>query len=133
MLLIVFVYLYMFMQNMQRGHIVIQMIQFRSSLWCPVLFCSALVVRRSEMTEVSHQQWGEVPDRGSVDLWVLQSTQVRVEVLTLGAIIKSVCSRGKDGQMEDIVLGYNDLKGRIEHTWTAYILVQIQKFSVEMK
>lgn len=67
------------------------------------------------MTEVSHQQWGEVPGQGSVDLWVLQSPQVRVEVLTLGAIIRSVCSRGKDGQMEDIVLGYDDLEGRAEY------------------
>uniref|UniRef100_A0A671WPF2 Aldose 1-epimerase n=1 Tax=Sparus aurata TaxID=8175 RepID=A0A671WPF2_SPAAU len=49
----------------------------------------------------------------SVDLWVLQSSQLRVEVLTLGAIIRSVQSRGKDGQMEDIVLGYDDLEAYV--------------------
>ncbi|XP_042358057.1 aldose 1-epimerase [Plectropomus leopardus] len=65
------------------------------------------------MTEVSHQQWGEVAGQGTVDLWVLQSPQVRVEVLTLGAIIRSVCSRGKNGQMEDIVLGYDDVEGYV--------------------
>ncbi|XP_040906390.1 aldose 1-epimerase [Toxotes jaculatrix] len=65
------------------------------------------------MTEVSHQQWGEVSGLGSVDLWVLQSSQVRVEILTLGAIIRSVCSRGKDGQVEDVVLGYDDLEGYV--------------------
>ena len=64
------------------------------------------------MTEVSHQQWGEVSSLGSVDLWVLKSNSLRVEVLTLGAIIRSVCSKGKDGQMKDIVLGYDDLEGR---------------------
>ncbi|XP_041803402.1 aldose 1-epimerase [Chelmon rostratus] len=63
------------------------------------------------MTQVSHRQWGEVSGRGAVDLWVLQSPQVRVEVLTLGAIIRSVYSRDKDGQIEDIVLGYDDLEG----------------------
>ncbi|XP_070697126.1 galactose mutarotase [Pempheris klunzingeri] len=63
------------------------------------------------MTEVSHQQWGEVSGQGSVDLWVLQSSQLRVEILTLGAIIRSVCSRGKDGRLEDVVLGYDDLEG----------------------
>lgn len=63
------------------------------------------------MTKVSHQQWGEVLGLGSVELWVLQSSQVRVEILTLGAIIRSVYSKGKNGQMEDIVLGYDDLKG----------------------
>lgn len=67
------------------------------------------------MTEVSHQLLGEVPGQGSVDLWVLRSPQVQVEVLTLGAIIKSLCSRGKDGQMEDIVQGYDDLEGGVEH------------------
>uniref|UniRef100_A0A4W6DFP3 Galactose mutarotase n=2 Tax=Lates calcarifer TaxID=8187 RepID=A0A4W6DFP3_LATCA len=65
------------------------------------------------MTEVSHKQWGQVSGLGSVDLWVLQSSQVRVEVLTLGAIIRSVFCRGKDGQMEDIVLGYDDLEGYV--------------------
>ena len=69
----------------------------------------------SRMTEVSHQPWGEVPGQGPVDLWVLQSSQVRVEVLTLGAIIRCASSRGKDGQkMEDVVLGYDDLEGRKE-------------------
>ncbi|XP_055358740.1 aldose 1-epimerase isoform X2 [Betta splendens] len=65
------------------------------------------------MTEVSHQRWGEVPSQGTVDLWVLQSSQVRVEVLTLGAIIRSVWTRGNNGQMEDVVLGYDDLEGYV--------------------
>ncbi|XP_078144988.1 galactose mutarotase [Centroberyx gerrardi] len=65
------------------------------------------------MTEVSQQQWGEVPGLGSVDQWVLQSSQVRVEVLTLGAIIRSVCIKGKDGQLEDVVQGYDHLEGYV--------------------
>ncbi|KAM3849636.1 galactose mutarotase-like [Diretmus argenteus] len=65
------------------------------------------------MTEVSKQQWGEVPGLGNVDRWTLQSSQVRVEVLTLGAIIRSVCSRGKDGRMEDLVLGFDHLEGYV--------------------
>uniref|UniRef100_A0A3B3CXU1 Galactose mutarotase n=1 Tax=Oryzias melastigma TaxID=30732 RepID=A0A3B3CXU1_ORYME len=63
------------------------------------------------MTRVSSQQWGTVPSLGGVDLWVLESPQVKVEVLTLGAIIKSVFSRGKNGQTEDVVLGFDDLEG----------------------
>lgn len=65
------------------------------------------------MTGVSHQQWGEVCGLGSVDLWLLKSSQVRVEILTLGAIIRSVWSTGKDGKMEDVVLGYDDLEGYV--------------------
>ncbi|XP_033957044.1 galactose mutarotase [Pseudochaenichthys georgianus] len=60
------------------------------------------------MTDVSVQQWGEV---GGVDLWVLQSTQVRVEVLSLGSILRSVCCRGREGHMEDVVLGFDQLEG----------------------
>ncbi|XP_069578668.1 galactose mutarotase-like, partial [Brachyistius frenatus] len=65
------------------------------------------------MTQVSCQPWGEASGLGSVDLWVLQSSQVRVEVVTVGAVIRSVCSRGKDGRMEDVVLGYDHLEGYV--------------------
>lgn len=61
---------------------------------------------------VSQQQWGQC-DLGSVDLWLLQSPHVRVEVLTLGAIIRSVSCRGRDGQMKDVVLGYDDVEGYV--------------------
>uniref|UniRef100_A0A3Q2VKG4 Galactose mutarotase n=1 Tax=Haplochromis burtoni TaxID=8153 RepID=A0A3Q2VKG4_HAPBU len=65
------------------------------------------------MTQVSHHPWGEWPGQGTVDLWVVQSPQVKVEVLTLGAIVRSVSYRGKDGQMEDVVLGYDNLEGYV--------------------
>ncbi|XP_029927033.1 galactose mutarotase [Myripristis murdjan] len=65
------------------------------------------------MTEVSQQPWGEVPGQGSVDLWILRAPKVKVEVLTLGAIIRSVCSKGRDGRLEDLVLGYDHLEGYV--------------------
>nr|XP_057934020.1 aldose 1-epimerase [Doryrhamphus excisus] len=65
------------------------------------------------MTEVRCRPWGDLPKHGPVELWTLQSHQVRVEVLTLGAIIRSVCCKGKDGQMEDVVLGFDDLEGYV--------------------
>lgn len=65
------------------------------------------------MTQVHHQQWGEVSSLGSVELWTLQSSQLQVEVLTLGAVIRSVHCRGKHGQMEDVVLGYDNLEGYV--------------------
>lgn len=69
------------------------------------------------MTQVSHQQWGEVPGQGKVDLWLLQTSQVQVEILTLGATIKSLSSRGTDGQMADVVLGYDNLEGKRNREW----------------
>ncbi|XP_037829647.1 aldose 1-epimerase isoform X2 [Kryptolebias marmoratus] len=65
------------------------------------------------MTQVSHQRWGTVSGVGDVDMWVLQSSTVRVEVLTLGAIIRSVHCKGKNNKMEDVVLGYDDLEGYV--------------------
>lgn len=82
------------------------------------MFCSCA---RSKMTQVSHHPWGEWPGQGAVDLWVVQSPQVKVEVLTLGAIIRSVSYRGNDGQMEDVVLGYDNLEGRRESNLCCYL------------
>ncbi|XP_061546203.1 aldose 1-epimerase isoform X3 [Phycodurus eques] len=65
----------------------------------------------NNMTQVRCQLWGNSPSK--VDLWTLQSSQVKVEVLTLGAIIRSVWTKGKDGEMEDVVLGYDDLQGYV--------------------
>uniref|UniRef100_A0A674NYV0 Galactose mutarotase n=1 Tax=Takifugu rubripes TaxID=31033 RepID=A0A674NYV0_TAKRU len=63
------------------------------------------------MTQVSQAPWGEVPGQGVVHLWLLQSPQLQVEILTLGATIKSVFSRGRDGRSADVVLGYDHLQG----------------------
>ncbi|XP_056879383.1 aldose 1-epimerase isoform X3 [Takifugu flavidus] len=62
------------------------------------------------MTQVSQAPWGEVPGQGVVHLWLLQSPQLQVEILTLGATIKSVFSRGRDGRSADVVLGYDHLQ-----------------------
>lgn len=63
------------------------------------------------MTEVSWEPWGQLPSQGCVQLWRLQSSQLKVELLTLGATIKSVFSRGRDGQSADVVLGFDNLEG----------------------
>lgn len=65
------------------------------------------------MTQVSQAPWGEVPGQGSVHLWLLESPQLKVEILTLGATIKSVLSRGRDGRRADVVLGYDTLQGKV--------------------
>ncbi|CAG5987780.1 unnamed protein product [Menidia menidia] len=42
------------------------------------------------MTRVSVEPWGGVPGLGNVDLWRLETPQVQVQVLTLGATIRAV-------------------------------------------
>lgn len=63
------------------------------------------------MTAVTHECWEEIPRLGAVDLWLLESSHVKVEVLTLGAIIRSVLCPGKDQDWADVVLGYNNVQG----------------------
>lgn len=64
------------------------------------------------MTAVTHECWEEIPRLGAVDLWLLESSHVKVEVLTLGAIIRSVLCPGKDQDWADVVLGYNNVQGK---------------------
>lgn len=66
------------------------------------------------MTEVSWEPWGQVPGLGCVHLWRLQSSQLKVELLTLGATIRSVWSSGSNGQSADVVLGFDNLEGELE-------------------
>ncbi|XP_061915002.1 aldose 1-epimerase isoform X2 [Entelurus aequoreus] len=65
------------------------------------------------MTQVTCKPWGNLPKHGQVDLWTLQSPQVQVEVLTFGAIIRSVRCEGTGGQVDDVVLGFDDLEGYV--------------------
>ncbi|KAM9803824.1 galactose mutarotase [Neosynchiropus ocellatus] len=65
------------------------------------------------MTQVRSESWGQVAGQGSVDLWTLQSSQLQVELLTLGAIMHSVRCRSKSGRMEDVVRGFDHLDGYV--------------------
>ncbi|CAG5987787.1 unnamed protein product [Menidia menidia] len=65
------------------------------------------------MTRVSVEPWGGVPGLGNVDLWRLETPQVQVQVLTLGATIRAVHCRGAHGRVHDVVLGYDDLEGYV--------------------
>lgn len=104
--------------------------QKKTFTWTFVSFWTLFpnLVVRSKMTQISHQQWGEVPGQGSVDFWILQTSQVQVEILTLGAIIKSVRSRGKDGQMADVVLGYDTLEGKEKKIMVTLTIDEISKW-----
>ncbi|KAM9726455.1 galactose mutarotase [Menidia menidia] len=65
------------------------------------------------MTRVSVEPWGGVAGLGNVDLWRLETPQVQVQVLTLGATIRAVHCRGAHGRVHDVVLGYDDLEGYV--------------------
>ncbi|XP_056148098.1 aldose 1-epimerase [Lampris incognitus] len=60
------------------------------------------------MTQVTREHFGE-----NVEKWTLQTPQVSAEILTLGCVIKSVSCQSKDGQVDDVVLGYDHLEGYV--------------------
>ncbi|CAL8367520.1 unnamed protein product [Gadus morhua 'NCC'] len=64
----------------------------------------------TEMTQVTTEPFGDV-DEGSVEKWVLRSSLVTVEVLTLGCIIRSIRCSDRKGRVDDVVQGYDHLEG----------------------
>jgi len=56
--------------------------------------------------------WGETPDRQKVDLYTLTNANgLTVKLSTYGAVIQSLEIPGRDGQMADIVRGFDSLAG----------------------
>lgn len=67
------------------------------------------------MTEVCKEEFGVAAGLGPVEKWTLSSDSVRVEILSLGCVIKSITTADRSGQSADIVLGYDDLEGKFCH------------------
>ncbi|XP_064173071.1 aldose 1-epimerase [Anguilla rostrata] len=63
------------------------------------------------MTEVSKEEFGVIPGQGSVEKWKLKSQSVTIEIISLGCIITSLKTQDKNGEMDDIVLGFDSLEG----------------------
>ncbi|KAJ8393207.1 hypothetical protein AAFF_G00062790 [Aldrovandia affinis] len=63
------------------------------------------------MTEVSNEEFGVIQGQGSVEKWKLKSQNVTVEIISLGCIITSLKTKAKNGEIDDIVLGFDTLEG----------------------
>ncbi|XP_012989638.1 aldose 1-epimerase [Esox lucius] len=62
------------------------------------------------MALVLKENFGEVPGEGHVEKWTLISSNVTVEIITLGCIITAIKCKDKNGDVNDVVLGYDDLQ-----------------------
>ena len=61
---------------------------------------------------VTKMDFGKTDDGKAVEAFVLTNANgMKVKVITYGAIITEVHVPDKDGRMEDVVLGFDDLKG----------------------
>ncbi|XP_023652022.2 galactose mutarotase [Paramormyrops kingsleyae] len=67
------------------------------------------------MTEVTKEEFGVIPGQGSVQKWRLKSQSVTVEIISLGCIITSIKTKGRDGEFNDIVLGFDNLQGYLNN------------------
>jgi aldose 1-epimerase len=87
---------------------------------------------------ISKQPFGVTPE-GKVDIYTLQnSNQIKVEIITYGGIIKSIQTPDKNGQIENICLGFDSLPPYLnEHPYFGAIVgrygnrIANGKFSIE--
>jgi aldose 1-epimerase len=61
------------------------------------------------------ERFGTLPDGTPVHRWTLRRGGVRVRVLSYGGIVQSVEVPDREGRTADVVLGFADLDGYLEH------------------
>lgn len=67
------------------------------------------------MAEVTKDVYGVAPDQGTVEKWTLRTESVCVEVISLGCIITAIKTPDRHGQLEDVVLGFEDLESYLSN------------------
>ena len=65
-------------------------------------------------TQVSKQPFGHTADGTAVDIYSLTDKQVEVRIMTYGGIIVSLRTPDRNGQFDDVVLGFNSVDQYIE-------------------
>jgi aldose 1-epimerase len=61
--------------------------------------------------QVTKKQFGQTQEGTPVELYTLKSGKVEVEIMTYGGIVRAIRTPDRDGNMEDIVLGFDALEG----------------------
>ncbi len=63
------------------------------------------------LTSVARSEFGRLDDGRSVERFVLGGEALQVAVLTYGATVQSVLVPDREGRVDDVVLGFDDLAG----------------------
>jgi aldose 1-epimerase len=67
-------------------------------------------------TTVNRAPFGRTADGAAVELFTLRNDHgIEVQIVNYGAIITSIRTPDRDGRFADIVLGFDDLEGYIDH------------------
>ena len=59
--------------------------------------------------------FGNLPSGEEVFIYTLQNDEMCVQILNYGGIIQSIKTNDKNGQIGDVVLGYDDLDGYVDN------------------
>lgn len=84
-------------------------------LFVLLLVLSACQQGEKASTSITSEPFGQTPEGDSVTLYTLTNANgVEMKVITYGGIITSLKVPGKEGVMEDVVLGYDNLNKYLE-------------------
>lgn len=79
------------------------------------VFLAGCASHGSSAGQISKQAFGSTPDGEPVDLYTLRNARgVEASIMTYGGIITSLKAPDKNGQLGDIVLGYDNLDGYVK-------------------
>jgi aldose 1-epimerase len=81
--------------------------------WPVALLMCAMTIARAE---IKHTPFGTAPDGSPVTLYTLTNhNHVEVSIQTYGAIITSIKVPDRAGKIDDVVLGFDNLKGYVDN------------------
>lgn len=85
-------------------------------VFAAIASCTENSDRTEDMsTSISKQQFGTMPDGQVVDQYTLTNHNgIEMKVITYGGIITSLRIPDRNGKLEDVVLGYDNLEGYLE-------------------
>jgi len=92
-------------------------------------FMAITVQAQSELTKVTKQPFGKMPNGTPVELYTLKSGQVEVRIMTYGGIVQSLKAPDRNGKDADIVLGFDSLDQYVKTGNPAYFGAIIGRFA----
>ncbi|WP_225007185.1 MULTISPECIES: aldose epimerase family protein [Novosphingobium] len=87
-----------------------------STILAAALGASALGVPVANAADATQESAGKLADGTAVAAITLKAANgVSARILTYGATLQSLVAPGRDGTLADVVLGYDDLAGYVDH------------------
>src|ERR1051325_11834576 len=82
-----------------------------------LLAVGAVAKESKQKMKTEKQAFGKLPDGTAVDLYTLTNANgIEMKVMTYGGIVISLKTPDRNGQLGDIVLGYDNLQGYLDQT-----------------